>query len=194
MSKKNRNKHKHMKGGFLDYLSNSLTGLGSSFSQSASSMWEKTKNATTGLTPSATPTSTLPNTTASSPTQTTTISTSPQTTISPNPTTTQNPNITSTYGGRRSKRIRGGFKDNDSTTGIASNAAPFSGPTAKPQTIVGGKTKKRGRTKKGIKTKTRSKKGGFFTGVFEQAIVPVSIFSLQQKYKKPRKNKTHRKH
>lgn len=51
------------------------------------------------------------------------------------------------YGGsrRKTKRMRGGFKDNTPVTGLASHAAPFSGETAKPHNWVGGRTKRRGR-------------------------------------------------
>jgi hypothetical protein len=110
-----RRRNRTMKGGFLDSLSNTLSGWGSSFSQGASSMWEKTKSSVTGSTPS---------------------------------TSYQTPSYSSTFGGRRSRRrhhMRGGFKDNTPATGIAVNAASFSGKTAEPQTIVGGRTRRRGR-------------------------------------------------
>jgi hypothetical protein len=113
-----------MKGGFLDDLSNTLSGWGSSLSQGASSMWEKTKNATSSLTGST-----------------------PSTGYTSN-SYQQAPMSTSTYGGRRSRRrrhMRGGFKDNTPTTGIAANAASFSGQTAKPHNWVGGRTKRHGR-------------------------------------------------
>jgi hypothetical protein len=50
-------------------------------------------------------------------------------------------------GGGKSRKhrrhMKGGYKDNISTTNLAANAAPFSGtPTAKPHTWVGGKTRK----------------------------------------------------
>lgn len=56
-------------------------------------------------------------------------------------------------GGRKrgGKRImKGGYTDNIAVSGLAANAAPFSGETAKPQTMVGGKTRKRkgGKAKK----------------------------------------------
>jgi len=57
-------------------------------------------------------------------------------------------NGTTGYGGKKrrpqSKKMRGGnFTDNTPTTGLAFHAAPFSGETARPNTWVGGKTKKR---------------------------------------------------
>ena len=119
-------RRRHMKGGFLDSLSNTLSNWGSSISQGTSSMWEKTKNATSSLTNSTV------NTNTSQPTMTTT-----------------------TYGGRhrrrgkgtitgkRTRRMRGGFKDNTPTTGIATHASPISGvTTAKPHNWVGGKTRR----------------------------------------------------
>jgi hypothetical protein len=105
MPRKNthRNRHRTMKGGFLDNISNTLSGWGSSLSQGASSIWEKTKNATSNLT-----------------------SSTPSTTYNGN--SYQVPMASSTYGGKRSRRrrhMRGGFKDNILTTGIAANAEPI---------------------------------------------------------------------
>jgi hypothetical protein len=108
-------RHRKMKGGFLDNISSTLSNWGSTISSSASDAWEKTKNATSSLTGSTPSTS------------------------------YQSPMTTSTYGGRRNtrkRRMRGGFKDNTPTTGLAAHAAPFSGPTAKPHTWVGGKTRR----------------------------------------------------
>ncbi len=47
--------------------------------------------------------------------------------------------------------MKGGYKDNISETGLAASAAPFSGHTAQPQKMVGGKTRRGG--KKGRKTR-----------------------------------------
>lgn len=48
------------------------------------------------------------------------------------------------YGGKtKRRRMKGGYKDNTPTTGLATNAAPFSGQTAKPHNWVGGKSRKR---------------------------------------------------
>ena len=116
MPRKHRNR-RTMKGGFWDTLS----GWGSSISTGASSLWDKTKNATSSATASLTG--------------------------SPTPSTTTQPMTTSTYGGRRTRRrrMRGGFRDNMSTTNLASHAAPFSGSTAQPHNWVGGRTRRRGR-------------------------------------------------
>ena len=155
-----RHRHKTMKGGFLEDISNTLSGWGSSISQGASSMWQKTKDATSSLTGSTSSTYTSPATTSP---------------------------MTTSFGGkhRRSRRhMRGGFQDNTPTTGLAAHAASFSGPTAQPQTIVGGRTRRRGR------------KGGFLGEVVNQAIVPVAILGLQQNYRRKKGGKTrrHRKH
>jgi hypothetical protein len=125
-----RYRHKTMKGGFFDNISSTLSGWGSSLTEGASSIWGETKKATSSLTNSS------PSTTTSSlmPTTSTTI-----------------PTTTSTYGGkhrklRRSRRhMRGGFEDNIPITGLSAHAAPFSGPTAQPHNLVGGKTRRRGR-------------------------------------------------
>ncbi len=60
----------------------------------------------------------------------------------------------SRFGGkRRSRKMRGGFESN-APTGLVVYAAPFSGPTAEPQTKVGGRTRRRGR-KSGRKSHRR---------------------------------------
>ena len=118
-------RHRHrrtMKGGFLDTLSN----WGSSLTQGATSLWDKTKNAASSAT------SSLSGSTTS---------------YTPTTTTTTQPMTTSTYGGKsRRRRMRGGtFKDNTPTTGLAAHAASFSGDTAQPHNLVGGRTRRRGR-------------------------------------------------
>lgn len=117
-------RHKTMKGGFLDDLSNTLSGWGTSISDGASSFWQKTKDATSSLTGSTNSSST-----------------------SYFPTTS-----TTTYGGKHKKsrrHMKGGYNDNIATTGLAAHAASFSGQTAKPQTMVGGKTRRRRQQKAG---------------------------------------------
>ncbi len=129
---------KIMKGGFLENLSTTLSGWGSSLSQGTSSMWEKTKNAASQLTSMTTPPS----------------DPSP----APASVSTPAPMSSSTYGGRHSRRrrhMRGGFKDNTPTTGIAVHAASISDvKTAQPHNLVGGKTKRRHKSKS-RKGKTR---------------------------------------
>ncbi len=119
-----RHRHRTMRGGFLDTLSN----WGASLSQSASNLWEKTKSATSSATSELTGTS----------------STSVPSYSSTNTSYTQ-PMTTSTYGGksRRRRRMKGGFKDNTGSSTLAANAAPFSGETARAHNIVGGRTRRR---------------------------------------------------
>lgn len=120
MAKRQRHRRRTMKGGFLENVSNTLSNWGTSVSQSATDLWQKTKQATSNITGSTS--------TSYTPTQTTTYTP---------------PVTTSTYGGKtKRRRMRGGFTDNTPTTGLATHAAPFSGPTAQPQTIVGGKTRR----------------------------------------------------
>ena len=115
-----RRHRRTMKGGFLYTLSNWGSGL-----------WQKTKDATSSLTGSSTGATYTPPPSSSTYTQ---------------------PMTTSTFGGRRSRkhrrRMRGGFKDNTPTTGLAAHAASFSGQTAKPHTLVGGKTRRSRKTRK----------------------------------------------
>ena len=127
MQKRNRNRK--MKGGFLDSISQSLSSGWNSLSQGASSAWNKAKSATT--TPTTTSTSYTP-------------MTSPTTTPMTSPTTT--PMTSPTMGGRRrrTRKMRGGFRPNSSTTNLAFAASPISGiKTAQPHNWVGGKTKRR---------------------------------------------------
>lgn len=122
-------KTKTMKGGFLD----SLSSWGTSLTQSASNLWNKTKSSLTG-----TNTYTGSYTPSYSSTSSTPVSTTPV-----------QPMTTSTYGGKtRRRQISGGFKDNTPQTGLAVNAASFSGETAKPHNWVGGKTKRRNKKHK----------------------------------------------
>jgi hypothetical protein len=104
-------------------------GFWDSLTQGFSSAWEKTKKATSDAYSSATG-STM--------------------TTSPAP---ASPTSTGFMGGRtRRRRRRGGFKDNTPTTGLASNAAPFSGPSAQPHNWVGGRTRRRHRKHRHIKS------------------------------------------
>ena len=122
MPRRHRHRHRTMRGGFLDTLSN----WGASLSQSASNLWEKTKSATSSATSELTGTS----------------STSIPSYSSTNTSYTQ-PMTTSTYGGKsRRRRMRGGFKDNTGSSTLAANAAPFSGETARAHNIVGGRTRR----------------------------------------------------
>ena len=118
-------------GSFTSSLSNSLTGFGNSLQSTASSWGNKLKQSV----PTSGSSSTFPP-------------------VSPTP------SYTATTGGKKrrsgSKKMRGGnFTDNTPTTGLAFNAAPFSGETARPNTIVGGKTRKRRKHHKRSKSHRR---------------------------------------
>lgn len=117
-----KHRRRTMKGGFLETLTQGL-----------SSAWDKTKKATTDAYSSATGSISAP----TSYQQPAATSYQP-----PAATSYQPPGI---MGGKtkRRRRMRGGFKDNTPTTGLASHAAPFSGSTAQPHNWVGGRTKRR---------------------------------------------------
>lgn len=65
------------------------------------------------------------------------------------PTNSQTSSVT---GGKKTKKMRGGYEAHTCHKSIAENAAPFWQPTAKPQVWVGGKSKK---INKGLKGKSR---------------------------------------
>lgn len=138
-------------------------GVWDDISNWGSSLWQKTKAATYGLTGSTySPSSSYASQSNYSPSSS---YASQQSNYSPSSgystpssgystsqsgyDTYQQPMTSYTYGGRRSRkntrRMKGGFKDNTVMTGLAADAAPFSGVTAKPHTLVGGKTRRRGR-------------------------------------------------
>jgi outer membrane biosynthesis protein TonB len=144
-----------MKGGyFWDDSSDWFSNL----KQKTSDLWSKAKNKMSSITGS-TPTYTPPIAPAPTPIPAPAPTPMPSPAPAPMPAPVQAPApmpapapveapepepTTSSYGGKTKKRrMRGGFKDNTVMTGLAANAAPFSGKTAQPQTIVGGKTKKR---------------------------------------------------
>lgn len=111
----------------FDSIGNTLSGWGSSISDTASSAYNKTKNAVTGSTSSSY--------------------------VSP-PSATYPPPATSSsgyMGGRmsrrkRSRKMRGGYSDNIALTGLAARAAPISDiKSAQPLTTVGGRRTKRHR-------------------------------------------------
>ena len=118
-----RHRHRTMKGGFFESLT-----------QGASDLWEKTKKASSDAYNSATG-------------STATGSTS----YVPPPTSYVPPATSSSgyMGGRmsrrkRSRKMRGGYGDNISLTGLAASAAPISDiKSAQPLTTVGGRRTKR---------------------------------------------------
>ena len=127
-----KHSRRSMKGGLFEGLTSSLSGLGNSLTTTTSSWGDSLKNTTSSWGDklkksvpsfgSSSSSSTLPS-------------------VSPTP------SYPATSGGRkrrcRSKKMRGGdFSDYTPTTGLAFHAAPFSGETARPNTWVGGKTRK----------------------------------------------------
>jgi hypothetical protein len=141
-------RHRKMKGGFLESLSGTLSSWGSSISQSASDAYNKTKNAASSAYSSAT----TP-TTSTSYTPTSTSYTPTSTSYTPTSTTSYTPS--GAYGGKKgkSRKMRGGYSNNNALTGLAANASPISGiKSAEPQNWVGGKKSRK--NKRG----TRSKK------------------------------------
>ena len=117
-----RQRHRTMKGGFWDSLT-----------QGVSDAWEKTKKASSDAYNSATGSTTG------------TSSYTPQ--YSAQPMTPPPASTSSGYlgGKKRSRKMRGGYSDNMALTGLAASAAPISDiKSSQPLNIVGGKrTKKR---------------------------------------------------
>ena len=118
-----RHRHRTMKGGFFESLT-----------QGASDLWEKTKKASSDAYSSATGSTT----------------TSSSSYLPPPPPPTPTTSSSSGYmGGRmsrrkRSRKMRGGYGDNISLTGLAASAAPISDiKSAQPLTTVGGRRTKR---------------------------------------------------
>ena len=120
-------RHRKMKGGFLDSLQSTLSSFGSTLSQGASSAWDKTKSASSSAYNYVMETD--------------------KPTNSYMPTLSSSNTSSYTMGGRKRtrKHMRGGFKDNTPTSGLAAHAAPISDvKNAQPHNWVGGKkTKKR---------------------------------------------------
>lgn len=133
-------KHRRMKGGFLGFdsqqsnpdwistASQNVSNIWNNISQSASNMWEKTKQS---------------------------VQNTKNNYFTSN---NQSSNIfpSSNVGGKRTKKMRGGsYEAHSCYKSIASNAAPFWQPTAKPQVWVGGKSKKNRKQYKGKSRKNR---------------------------------------
>jgi hypothetical protein len=147
-------RHRKMKGGFLESLGSTLSGWGSSISQSASNAYNKTKNATSSAYSSAT-TPTTSTSYTPTPTSTSTPTTSTSHTPTTRPTTSTSTTSSGAYGGkkRKSRKMRGGYSNNVALNSLAANASPISGiKSAEPHNWVGGKTSRKNRRG------TRSKK------------------------------------
>ena len=138
---------RNSKGGFLDSLGQTFSNLGSSISQGASSVWSKTKKATG-----------MGDTTSSTTSYTPTSSSSSYT---PSTAPTASTSSTYSYGGKRvrkgtrkTKRSRtmkrgGNFSANTPIDSLASRASPFPGTlTARAHDLVGGKRRRRTRTRR----------------------------------------------
>jgi hypothetical protein len=121
---RHKKKMRSMRGGFLENISSTLSNLGSSLTESASSIWNKTRSLTSSSGSSVS-------------------SYVPTTTASPTYTTTTSP----TYGGRKTRRLRrmrGGYSSNVSLTNLAATAGPVSGI----KTVHGGRKRRQRRTNK----------------------------------------------
>jgi hypothetical protein len=145
---KKHHKRRHLKGGFLglNSLGETFSNLGTSITQGASSIWDKTKKMTgIGSSPSS---SYMPS----------------SSTYTPSPSTyTQSPSTSTpySYGGKRlrkktkrtksrSKTIKrgGNFSPNVPINSLASRAATFTGLTARVNDLVGGKRNRTRRTRR----------------------------------------------
>jgi hypothetical protein len=144
MSKKNHRTKRHLKGG--NSFGQAFSNLGSSISEGASSLWNKTKKLV-GLESSGSGYSSSTGTNYST----------PYTSSASSSSSSSNPMYK--YGGRKrknkmkgsknSKKMRkggSGYASNSSLTNLASTAAPFSGVTAKAQ-LVGGRRKRSRRSR-----------------------------------------------
>jgi len=118
-----KHRHRTMKGGFLDSLT-----------QGASDLWEKTKKASSDAYNSATG-STATGSTSYVP---------PPTSYVPPATSSSGYMGGRMRGRKRSRKMRGGYSDNISINGLAASAAPISDiKSAQPLTTVGGRRTKR---------------------------------------------------
>ena len=150
-----KHSRRSMKGsGFLDGITSSLSSLTNSMKNTTSSLGTSLKNSTSSWGNSLTSLGdklkkSVPSVGSSVP-----ITTPTTTGVSPVPSYTAPRGGKKRWGG--SKKMRGGdFTDNTPTTGLAFHAAPFSGETARPNTIVGGKTRKRRKHHKRSKSHRR---------------------------------------
>ncbi len=145
---KKYHKRRNLKGGFLDSLGQTFSNLGTSISQGASTVWNKTKKATG-----------LDNTTSTTSTYTPTSSSSSSYAPPTAPTAPTAPtSSTYSYGGKRMRRgtrkikrsrtmKRGGnFSANTPIDSLASRGSPFPGSlTARVHDLVGGKRRRTSR-------------------------------------------------
>jgi hypothetical protein len=150
-------KHKKSGGGIFDSLGQTFSNFGSSFSQGAKNMWDKTKQNIPSMPtmPSMPSMQSMPNQYQS---QTPNYSYQQTSQVSALPVYKPSTgNYGSNYGGTKRKRSRmykrgGSFRDNVSLNNLASHAAPFSGNTAQAHSWVGGKTSRRRKSSRKSKT------------------------------------------
>jgi hypothetical protein len=139
---------RHLKGGFLESLGQTFSNWGSSISQGASSVWNKTKKAT-GMDNTSSYSS------SSSYTPSTTSSYTPSTSSTAPTNSTSSTSSTYSYGGKRVRKStrkmnraktmkRGGnFSANTPIDTLASRAGDYSrGLTARVNDLVGGKRRR----------------------------------------------------
>ena len=132
-------RNRKFKGGFLGLntessnsdwfstVSQNTTDMWNNISQGASDIWQKTKQS---------------------------VQTTKDTYLTPsNQTSSVFPTASNTNGGKKTKKMRGGYEAHTCNKSIASNAAPFSQLTAKPQVWVGGKSKKNRKQNKSKKNR-----------------------------------------
>lgn len=141
MPKRNRNRRRTMKGGLFEgWFGSSDTSSTSSYQPEGSSWYSGITGKLSSWTDKAKQgASSMYNSAKTS------ISGTPSygTTTSYNAASDNNQYQQTTYGGKtRKRRMRGGFSNSRQMTGLAANSASFSGPTAKPHTWVGGRTRK----------------------------------------------------
>jgi hypothetical protein len=147
---KKYHRRRNLKGGFLDSLGQTFSNLGTSISQGASTMWNKTKKATGMDNTSSTTSTYVPSSSSSSYTNSTASSAPTAPTSS-----------TYSYGGKRvrkgtrkMKRSRamkrgGNFSANTPIDSLASRASPFPRTlTARAHDLVGGKRRRTTRSKR----------------------------------------------
>jgi hypothetical protein len=147
---------RHLKGGFFESLGQTFSNWGSSISQGASSVWNKTKKAT-GMdnTSSYSSSSSYTPSTSSSYTPSTSSSYTPSTSSTAPTNSTSSTSSTYSYGGKRVRKStrkmnraktmkRGGnFSANTPIDTLASRAGDYSrGLTARVNDLVGGKRRR----------------------------------------------------
>jgi len=127
-----RHRHRTMKGGFLESLT-----------QGASDLWKKTKDATTSAYNSAT-VSTASSSTYVAPPPASYPPATPSYGYMGGRVSRMGGRMSRMGGRKRSRKMRGGYSENIALTGLAASASPISDiKSAQPLNIVGGRRTKR---------------------------------------------------